>query len=78
MLNKVSVKGRGKISVVEHSRYHNIASPTPFQAKPRSDVKCIVSVVDDVSLENPARKIAPQCRQGPFAADDGRRVKGSR
>ena len=53
-LNKVSLKGRGKISVVEHSRYHNITRPTLFQAKPRSDVKCIVSFVEDASFENPA------------------------
>jgi hypothetical protein len=70
LLKKVSFKSGGKIVVVEQSRNRHDPVATFLNPKPCSDFKCIFAGIEDLAINDPTRKAAPQSSEIPFAATD--------
>jgi hypothetical protein len=70
LLRKFSVECRWKLSVIEYARDEHITLSAFAQTQSRIHIKSIISVIDNRSPYDFARKIAPECGESPFAADN--------
>ena len=57
--------------MVEHSINDYVAIGAILNTESSSDIKRIISVVDDATLKDLTRKTAPESSEIPFAAQNG-------